>query len=211
MSETQSEFPDARDINPDDYTAEEIKHFQDILSVVRKRNAARNKVHRDRKKALMDQQRHNICFYTGLQLSKLKKGGRGQLALSIEHLIPVSALKQGKHRIRNNMVPCMAMLNSGIGNAPLTVKFAFKEYLKGFTVHPALPQDEIVKIYQKAMRDFLEPYKIYGAFPWGWKGYNVKKDVSKLELVMRKARLRQSYELLLTEEELAVGAHNMYD
>jgi len=149
------------------------------------------------------------CFYSGIKL-RTDQGDSHGLKASIEHLVPVSTIKQGVHGIKKNKVPCATCINSMIGNAPLVVKYALKDFFKTFTFHPALNDKDIVAIMKHTVSIFLEDYKIHGMVVWSWHEYLGKKKLSKNIRLERKRELYADYLLLLTEEEMSIEAYKKW-
>jgi hypothetical protein len=71
--------------------------------------------------------KNNICWYTGL----ICDDTRSQTAMTREHLLSC-------HRYRNiqfekigfmNVVPACSLVNNAIGNAPVQIKYALRDYI----------------------------------------------------------------------------------
>ncbi len=150
------------------------------------------------------------CFYTGIKL-RTKAHDVQALKASIEHLVPQNSKTQASLGFRKNMVPCANQINAMVGNAPLVVKYALKEFFKGFAFHPTLSDKDLGKTIKAATTIFLGPYKNHGHYVWAWNAYQGKKNISDNLRLVRKRELYDAYMLLLTEEEIAIEAYTKWD
>ena len=150
------------------------------------------------------------CFYSGIKL-RTEADDKLGLKASVEHLVPMCTKNQAYLGMQNNKVPCATVINQMIGSAPLSVKFALKDFFKGFTFHPAMSDKAIVDMMKYTMSIFLNDYQIHGMYVWTWKEYTGKKNVSDAKRLERRRELYDAYILLLTEEEKAIGAYKKWD
>lgn len=148
------------------------------------------------------------CFYSGI---KLRTGAEDKLGLkaSVEHLIPTSTKKY--LHMSGNKVPSATVINQMIGNAPLKVKYALKDFFKVFTFHPAMSDKAIIDMMKHVLSIFLTEYQLHGMYVWSWHEYTGKKNVSDTKKLERRRELYAAYLLLLTEEEMAIGAYKKWD
>jgi len=145
---------------------------------------------------------YSTCFYTGVKLI--------DDTYSVEHLVSQDALRKIHKFVKRdqwNLVASHRDINSVLGNAPLTVKFAVKEFLSTVTIFPGLDDEKKIQAYAFAATQYMEIYRVNGVMPWRWQSKVFKKNVSKADQKIKRAELRTAYMALLTKEEIELGAY----
>ena len=148
--------------------------------------------------------KHTHCFFTGLPLIKSD---------TVEHLLPRAILKNHSFRVRrtlvkkaNIIVMANSRINNLVGNAPLKVKFAIRDMLRGvLETNPELlltdrkTRDNVLcRLCKQFMQD-LYGFEIITTkrkviFPWDWRAGTIP-TATRIVLIER-------YLDLLTEEEI---------
>lgn len=159
------------------------------------------------------------CFYTGEELMHYgrKCYQKKSYFLTAEHLLPKSKTRgitfntytplsnYSPRKFSINKVPAAAVINRIVGDSPLKVKFALKEYLSKVNISSDLSIEIRMKKWSKLSKSFMRKYKINGIYPWDWNRHHFsKKDksqYSKEELSIQREITRSYYINLLTLEE----------
>lgn len=141
------------------------------------------------------------CFYTGTILNDEYR--------TVEHLIPSSKSARLICNQKFNLVPSLPMVNSAAGNAPLSVKYALKEYLFTIIMFPNMPLEIVDKTYSMIAWNFMDSYKIDDIIlPWQWSNHKFKKTMDRQTAKEYRKKARAVYMTFLTDEEILVGAYS---
>ena len=140
------------------------------------------------------------CFYSGLKLIRLNSptvqdDAPKAIRYSREHLLPRTVMRKRKVKARH-IVPASTLINSLVGAAPITVKFALKEHFKTIDYLDSLGDIALRQTREHIVKRFLDRYRVHSLYPWNWDGGKLNR-ISKEE----RKEIYTALLDLLTEEE----------